>query len=115
MSWNTLDSLSGIDQIVKASLNRPQLIFKHSIRCGISSRVKSSLFADETQLAEKIELHFLDLIKNRPVSNAVAEKLGIHHESPQIILIDQGEVKLDLSHYAIQSDKILEAIPNKEA
>jgi bacillithiol system protein YtxJ len=53
-----------------------------------------------------MDFYFLDLISYRPISNDIAERFHVHHESPQIINIKNGEAIFDESHLAIQMDEI---------
>jgi bacillithiol system protein YtxJ len=53
-----------------------------------------------------MDFYFLDLISYRPISNDIAERFHVHHESPQIIIIKNGEAIFDESHLAIQMDEI---------
>lgn len=65
------------------------------------NRLERSWSADE-----QIHTYFLDLIAHRSVSNAVAEKFGITHQSPQVILITNGEATYDASHNLISAKTI---------
>lgn len=107
MPWKVLDSLEGLDAIIEASSSQPQLIFKHSTRCGISSSAKTRLEQSLEALEAQFAVHYLDLIAFRPVSNAIAERLGVAHQSPQVIVVDQGRSVLNLTHYNIQTPEIL--------
>ena len=53
-----------------------------------------------------IEFYFLDLIKHRDISNQIAERFGVYHESPQILLIKNGECTYDESHLGISMDEL---------
>lgn len=53
------------------------------------------------------DVYYLDLLSYRPISHLVAEKLGVHHESPQIIVINRGETTYDESHLDIQVDDLI--------
>jgi bacillithiol system protein YtxJ len=97
--WKTINSEAQISEIVESSHEKPQLIFKHSTRCSISSMAKSRL--DREWNLENVEPWYLDLIAFRNVSNAIASQLGIHHQSPQAILLKDGKVVYDASHNAI--------------
>lgn len=115
MNWNTLNTASQIDEIVERSKQVPCLIFKHSTTCPISSIAKHRLEDDWPFAAGELETYYLDLLAFRPVSNVVAEKLNVHHESPQIILISKGEVILDASHLGISTAEIKEVLEYEKA
>ena len=105
-NWHTLNSEEQLNDIVAASHKRPQLIFKHSTRCGISASAQDRLFDAAGDLARHMDLHFLDLIAFRPVSNAIAKRLNVPHQSPQVIVLQQGEAVYAASHYGISPEKI---------
>ena len=90
--------------IVAKSATMPQVIFKHSSRCSISSVVKDRL--ERKKQPADIDFYFLDLITYRNVSNKVAEEFGVHHESPQILVIKNGKSIYDESHLSIRMDEI---------
>lgn len=101
MDWNYLKSIEELDRILLASFSTPQIIYKHSSRCYISSMVKFRLESDWNFGIQEITTNFLDIIKYKNVSQYIAEKLQIPHESPQIILIHKGETVYDESHQEI--------------
>lgn len=100
--WNNLNKASQLEKILEASMHKPQAIFKHSTTCGISASAKNRI--EVIDVSDKIDIHYLDLLSFREVSNMVAEKLGVIHQSPQIIIIDKREVKISKSHFAIDLD-----------
>jgi bacillithiol system protein YtxJ len=86
MNWTPLDSANQIDEI------------KHSTRCSISMMAKRRFEMDMDKLPADMPLYFLDLIKYRELSSQVAQDFQVHHESPQMLLIKNGECILDQSH-----------------
>jgi len=106
--WQNLTALSDVDRVREASFAAPQVIFKHSTRCNISS-VALRRFEAHTPMPGTV-YHFLDLINYRPVSNGVAEVFNVYHESPQVLLISKGECIYDESHLGIQASELLEQL-----
>jgi bacillithiol system protein YtxJ len=104
MEWKVLREESELDEIIKNSHTKPQVIFKHSTRCSISSVAKSRL--DRAQTPSDIDFYYLDLISYRSISNKVSQVFKIHHESPQILLIRNGECVYDESHMGISMQEI---------
>lgn len=96
-----LTEVEQLDGIVKASYDKPQIIFKDSTSCGISARAKAGLQEDWTPVADQADLHYLDLLSYRSVSNEVASFTGVIHQSPQVIIYHQGKVVADTSHHNI--------------
>ena len=101
INWIPLESQSQLDSIIQRSQKVPCLIFKHSTQCNISAMAKSRFEKNWDFEAEEIEPYYLDLIAYRSVSNAITEKLGVFHESPQLLLIQNGECTYDASHLDI--------------
>lgn len=108
MKWNKLESPNELSAIVERSKEVPCLIFKHSTRCSISSMAKYRLEDDWDFSEEEIEPYYLDLIAYRPISGAVAEAFSVHHESPQVLLIKNGECTYDASHLDITVSELRE-------
>lgn len=106
MNWIDLTKESQIAEIKEQSKVNPQLIFKHSTRCSISGVAKSRL--ERSKQPEQIDFYFLDLIKNRDISNKIAEEFSVFHESPQVLLIKDGKCIYDESHSGISMDEIEE-------
>lgn len=101
MNWIALTETQQLDKIVEDSFHKDILIFKHSTTCPISMAARMRLESPWTLELEKFDSYYLDLLKFRSVSNAVAEKFDVHHESPQIIIIRKGEAIYDNSHLDI--------------
>lgn len=105
--WQPLRKEAQLEKIKEASFKKPQLIFKHSVSCGISAQVNHSLERSTESLGEKIDLHYLDLLSYRSVSNKVASEFEVRHQSPQVLLVKDGKVVYHTSHFSIQPAKIL--------
>lgn len=106
MNWKALTDISQLEEIRQQSHQRPQVIFKHSTRCSISNMVLKRL--EREGIPDSLDFYFLDLIKNRIISNQVSEMFSVSHESPQVLLIKNGECVYDESHYAISMDALTE-------
>jgi len=101
--WNRLTSVSQLDIIDKESLTKPIVIFKYSTRCG-TSRMALRQFERQFSIEdEKVKLYFLDLIAFREVSNEVAFRFQVMHQSPQLLVIRNGNTLHHSSHYSIDA------------
>ena len=60
-------------------------------------------FEKEYDLDETVHAYFLDLIAHRDVSNEIARRFNVYHESPQLILIKNGKAVYDASHSSIDA------------
>lgn len=106
MNWIPLNNICQLEEIRQNSNQRPQVIFKHSSRCSISSMVLKRL--EREGAPDTMDFYFLDLIKYRDISNSVSEVFDVSHESPQVLLIKNGDCVYDESHYAISMDALTE-------
>ncbi|QXV66676.1 bacillithiol system redox-active protein YtxJ [Mucilaginibacter achroorhodeus] len=105
MEWTkleTADQLEGIKNKQGFSL-----IFKHSTRCSISMMAKRRFEMDWDSLPADMPVYFLDLIQHRDISNKIAQDFSVHHESPQMLVIKDGECILDQSHGSISVDEAM--------
>ena len=100
IEWNLLKENQQIDKILEDSDLKPIMLFKHSTRCGISSTVLRRL---EVQLSgmKNFDFYLLDILKFRSVSNQLAVRFGVVHQSPQVIIIEKKEAVKTASHYDI--------------
>lgn len=102
MHWNKILSIDDFDAVIDSSYQQPQVIFKHSTRCGISMLALHRL---NSELAN-VNYHLLDLIAHRDISNYIAHHFQVQHQSPQILLIVKGKCIFDTSHMEISEENI---------
>ena len=105
MNWIPLQNEKQLEEIKSNSETKPQVIFKHSTRCSISSMAKHRL--DKSESPEDIDFYYLDIIHHRNISNKIANDFNVHHESPQVLIINQGNCIYDESHSGIDMQEIL--------
>lgn len=108
MEWINITDINQVDNIKRAK--GYSLIFKHSTRCSVSLMAKRGFEADWEAIPSDTSLYFLDLISYRDISSAIAEIFQVHHESPQVLLIKDGECILDSTHSDISAEEIAETI-----
>lgn len=107
MAWTNLTDTAQIEEIAnKTSHETPCLIFKHSTTCSISQIANQRI--QELKDHKDLKLYYLDLLKNRDVSNFIAEHFSVHHESPQVLIIKNGECVYEESHLGIQKSEVFE-------
>jgi bacillithiol system protein YtxJ len=102
VNWIPLTDLSQLDEIVTISDNKPIVIFKHSTRCSVS-RFALKQFESEYDLTDRVDAYFLDLLEYRVISNEIASRFGVYHQSPQLLLIKEGKSVYDVSHSDINA------------
>jgi bacillithiol system protein YtxJ len=76
------------------------LLFKHSPACPISTAARAQYERWRAELPDAPAL-FVDVISERPTARGIAERCGVKHESPQVILFEQGRAVWHASHDAI--------------
>lgn len=108
MEWIPLTDEAQLQEISSKSHTRPQVIFKHSTRCSISSVAMQRL--KRGTLPQDLDFYYLDLIAYRKLSNQVADQFDVAHESPQILIIRNGACVYDESHMSITVDDIIESV-----
>lgn len=108
VSWKNITSVAQLDAIAQESFEHPVILFKHSTQCAVSAMAKTR-FEGNSNTGNEV-YYYLDLLRFRDVSNAIAEKFNVHHESPQVILLKNGDVVFDESHMAISFDEVQEQI-----
>jgi len=108
MNWIELTNENQLETIKKISAEQPIVIFKHSTRCSISSMAKNRL--ERETPVENTVFYYLDLLRYRPISNKIAEDFSIAHQSPQILLIRNGECVYEESHNGITMEDIADAV-----
>ncbi len=102
LPWIPFVNDAQLDEIDKKSKENPVLIFKHSTRCGISRSVLRRFESDYTEAEPQLEYYFLDILANRALSDAIANRYRVVHESPQLLVIQSGKVIYNVSHHDIQ-------------
>ena len=110
ITWIPVSTRQQVDDIAARSETLPCLIFKHSTTCSISAMAKYRLEDDWPFGTDELEAYYLDLLSHRDVSAYIAEKFSVHHESPQILLIRNGDCFFDASHFDITIPEIREAL-----
>ncbi|WP_022825170.1 bacillithiol system redox-active protein YtxJ [Hymenobacter norwichensis] len=109
--WQPLTQPEQLQEIVRESHEQPVLIFKHSTSCSISAAAKGKI---ERQWADAgladTKLYYLDLLRFRPISSEIAEQFGVRHESPQLLLIRDGECQYNASHMGIRLSDVKSAV-----
>jgi bacillithiol system protein YtxJ len=111
MNWNSLQTAEQLLELLKESSEKKILIFKHSTRCSTSRMTLDRL---ERNWKEELNTksYFLDLLSFRELSNAIAERFNVEHQSPQVLIISQGKSIYDRSHFDIEYSQIEAVLKN---
>lgn len=115
MKWNELTDTAHLEELKRESHQQTILIFKHSTTCSISRTALSRLERNwnENEMM-KVKPYFLDLLSYRRISNSISDQFSIEHESPQILLIRNGQSVYDRSHLDIDYKRVKSEIDKSE-
>ncbi len=108
--WKSLTTLDQLNEILADRSGLKHVLFKHSTRCGVSAMTKKQFEKDWPGDKEDINVWYLDLLNYREISNAIAEKTGVYHQSPQAIALLNGEVRYDASHSEVSARRIIKSL-----
>mgnify|MGYP001492338567 CR=1 FL=1 len=109
-SLKELFEIDDLEEVWEASKQKPTLLFKQSTTCPVSANAFEEFQQFLKENSEDLAAYFVKVRESRPVSNKIAEDLGVVHQSPQIILIKDNEAIWDTSHMNITVDTIKEAL-----
>ncbi|MET1014447.1 MAG: bacillithiol system redox-active protein YtxJ [Paenisporosarcina sp.] len=109
-TYTEISTLPEWENILQKSKEKPVLILKHITTCPVSA----AAYREFTSLESDVETYLVKVIESRPVSNEIASNLGVQHQSPQILLLSNGEPVWHASHWNITEKKIGEAIENHQ-
>jgi len=106
-----LTSIREAGELIAGSENKPVFIFKHSTTCPVSFNALRDFeqFVKHTD-RDQFDFALVVVREHRDVSNLIAEQLGVHHESPQVILVAGGKAVWDDSHYEITESKLKQVV-----
>lgn len=99
-SFRPIDSIEELDTLFERSFAEPVVVFKHSNSCGTSAYV-FEILSEVTG-----EIHLVTVQERRDISNAIADRTGVRHQTPQVFVIVNGEIEYSASHYNISPEAI---------
>jgi bacillithiol system protein YtxJ len=106
-----MDELLSLADLDRALATKGTVVlYKHSTQCGICDGAIEEIQAFLESHPGAATFHYLDLLAHRDVSNAIAQRLAVKHESPQAIVLEDGKVSAVLNHRAIRADALAKAL-----
>jgi len=105
-----LATIADLDNALAASAFRPILIFKHSATCGTSAMAHEEVDDLLAGSTPPVDLFMVRIQGARDVSRAITDRLGIRHESPQVLLVSAGRVLWHASHFRVTARSIAAAL-----
>ena len=106
MHWIHLTDEDQLQKIIVRSQEKPQVIFKYSSKCDLSEAIFARL--QKNCCPEHVDFHFLDLIAHENISKKILETFHVADQSPQILLIKEGECTYQESRSEISLEEIME-------
>lgn len=105
--WKKIESEEDLARAIEDSFQKKIAIFKHSTSCFISKTVLKNFEKEVENSEQPVNVYYLDLLAHRPVSNKIATDFEIRHESPQLIVIENGKAVNNASHQEISLSQIV--------
>jgi bacillithiol system protein YtxJ len=100
---------TALEDLVQRSKQRPVVIFKHSLTCPISASALEQMNRYQGEIA------LVEVQRAPSLSNEIEQRLGLRHESPQIIVLRNGQIVWDASHFKITADAVADAVRKAQA
>jgi bacillithiol system protein YtxJ len=105
-----IHGLDELDHALGESLHRPLVLFKHSYSCGVSAEALDELLAHLSVKRGNARYAMVTVQTHREVSNAIAARLGVRHETPQALVVKDGRVVWSASHFRVNAEALEKAL-----
>ncbi len=105
-----LTAVEELDAVVAQSATRPTLLFKHSPTCGTSAQAHEEIESLVEDGSVPVDVYLISVRASRAVSNAVAQRFNLRHESPQVLIVRGGALMWNASHFRVTAAGIRAAL-----
>ena len=99
-----IEDVESLERFISEAGESPAIVFKHSNTCGISARV----YREMSQMDRPVGIIIVQ--QAREVSDEIARRFGVQHETPQALLVRGDKVLWSASHYGVKAQAIEEAL-----
>lgn len=106
MSFVYLDTIEKLDELFEKSSEKPVLIFKHSLTCPTSTDASTEMSIVNS------EVNLVIVQTSRQISNEIEKRTNIRHETPQAIILKDGQPVFNASHYRVTAETIEGVLKN---
>lgn len=106
----TIDTVEALDVVLAGTTTRPALIFKHSLTCGTSAMAMEEMQELMADPPQDVDVWLVRIQAARPVSDAIEARLKIRHESPQVLLVRDGQVVWSATHFRVMAQAVRAAL-----
>ena len=107
-----LETVTGFDQLLERSHEKPAVLFLHDRWCPISANAYKEMSALEQGALDKTVL--IDVTRDKDLSRAIEERTGVRHESPQVLVLRDGKATWHASHFAITAKAVSAALGQED-
>jgi bacillithiol system protein YtxJ len=102
-SFFRIDDHASLENLLTDSTRKPVIVFKHSNACSISARAYREM--------EKVEgVNIVEVQSARDVSHELANRTGVRHETPQVIILRDGKAVWNASHFDVTAADVKKAV-----
>jgi bacillithiol system protein YtxJ len=109
-TMRTIDTVEALDTVLAGTTNRPALIFKHSLTCGTSAMAMEEMQDLMSDPPADVDVWLVRIQATRAVSDAIETRLKVRHESPQVLLVRDGQVVWSATHFRVMAEAVRTAI-----
>lgn len=106
LTFTPISDAATLDELFEESHTEPVLLFLHAPHCPIGLTAYYAM----RQLAEPTAVRVIEVAHQRALSRAVEQRTGVRHESPQVIVLRDGEAVWNASHYDITAEAVSMAL-----
>lgn len=107
-SFAPLETVDDLDTVLTRSYEAPTVLFLHDRWCPISKNAYKEMSGLDAEAAAKTVL--IDVTRGRELSQAIEERTGVRHESPQVLVLREGKATWHASHFAITAKAVSTAL-----
>ncbi len=106
--FSKITDTKSFEELADRSKERPVVVFKHSLTCPISAAAYEQMTKFEGEVA------LIEVQRARELSTEIENRLGVAHQSPQVIVLRNGQVVWNGSHFEITAGAVAEAVREAE-
>jgi bacillithiol system protein YtxJ len=107
-NFRPVEDGAALDALLARSHEKPVLLFKHSNTCPISARA----YRQMQEVGSPVSIVVVQ--QSRDISREVESRTGVQHETPQALVLRNGEAVWSASHFEITADAVGQALRNAE-
>jgi bacillithiol system protein YtxJ len=98
--FTTIADAKDWEALLARSNTEPVIVFKHSSTCPVSAAAYAEMSRVETDVS------LLVVQQARELSHEIASATGVRHESPQAIILRNGQAVWNASHWSVKAEAV---------